>query len=186
MTRLFSEHMYKAPERLRGLQGWHIALTGLVTTACLVGLILFWLVWPYRVLVFNRQIRVITPDVVAGGSLIYEMDYCKRDKYKYLYAEVQYSFVNHLLYNTPTMSGPLPTGCHVVTVWMEVPKLSPGTYMLEVTRTYRVNPLRQVVAQSRSIPFSIRAPGEPQAPPAPLASPPIIIGVKPNHSEAKQ
>lgn len=103
----------------------------------------YWLIRPYDVLQI-KGVRVLTPTVEAGDLFEYAMDYCKDAQYGPLYARLQHSFTDGLIYNMPVEYGPLPPGCHTTIVTLVVPVLPEGNYRLQIRREYNVNRIRTV------------------------------------------
>lgn len=137
------------------IKGYHWGYLALLLVLMRILLTLGWEIWPYEVIKFNRPIRILTEHVVPNGELIYEMDYCKSERFKDTHATVTHSFVNHLVHNAPTTLSQLAAGCHVVIFGLPMPLLPPGEYQLEMVRTYRVNPIRTVTVKSITAPFMV-------------------------------
>ena len=56
----------------------------------------------------------------------------------------------------PTTSGNLDLGCHDVTVSLDIPDSLPnGEYVLQVTRSFALNPLRTYTSKFRTQPFMV-------------------------------
>lgn len=115
-----------------------------------------WYLWPYDVMRINHPIQIITEHPTSGiGDFEYTLDYCKSARYEGKRAVVQHAFVDHVILNTPPTSGPLPSGCHVVTLSIPMPNLQAGEYQLQMVREYQVNPLRKIEVVSVSDKFRI-------------------------------
>jgi hypothetical protein len=114
-----------------------------------------WVLWPYNVMVLREPIQVITPRVVAGEEIQYRLSYCKNPRFGEMDAEVRHTFLDGLIHSVPSVSGPLPSGCHTVIVSLPMPKLPSGLYTLTMDRRYKVNPIREVLIDSRSQPFYV-------------------------------
>jgi hypothetical protein len=107
-------------------------------------LFMFWLVYPYKTVTFNKEpFRVLTPVIKRGENLIYEIDCCKYIKMSPMTAR---SFVDELIYNLPMgIATPKPLGCGVYKFNLLVPlTLPPDTYVLKTVYKYQVNPIREI------------------------------------------
>ena len=118
------------------------------------GLVLFWLFYPYKILVFNTPVfSVVTKTVKQGGTLKYISNYCK---YVDMTARVNRVFVNDILYSTPEMTSSRETGCHIITIAVSIPRELPvGTYHLENLYEYQVNPIRKIIIEEHTENFTV-------------------------------
>ena len=114
----------------------------------------FWLLYPYKPLVFNTpKFIVVTKTVKQGGNLVYLSDYCK---YLEQMPVVSRTFANDLLFATPLITTNRPLGCNKLQIVILVPReLPPGTYRLENTYTFQVNPIRKIVVRQNSDNFVV-------------------------------
>ena len=117
-------------------------------------LCIFWAVWPYRTLELkDTKFPVLTPKVKQGGKLVYQSKYCK---YINLTATVSRSFINGVIFNTPSMITDRTVGCHTVTPLMNVPpELLPGKYRVQVIYIYEVNPIRTITIKHETEDFEV-------------------------------
>lgn len=106
-------------------------------------LILFWLIYPYKTITFNSVEFPINKTVVKqGGTISYSVDYCK---YINSPATVTRSFINALIYVTPSTINERPMGCNVLNIQVVVPQeLPPGNYYMQMNYQYQVNPIRKI------------------------------------------
>jgi hypothetical protein len=106
--------------------------------------VFLWLVIPYTPITFNNvPFKVNTKIVKQGGSLIYNVDYCKEND---LIPEATKSFVNGIIHIVPAeVVVAKKTGCAIVKVQTIVPLTLPaGEYVLKISYRYQVNPVRSV------------------------------------------
>ena len=127
--------------------------TVLITAMGLIFLFAFWMIYPYKPLVFNSKFSFGNKIFRQGGVLWYTSDYCK---YTNSSTIVSRSFVNGIIFTTPTITTARPKGCNKIVLGIDIPKELPvGTYHLENTYSYKVNPLRTVIVKQKSDNFQI-------------------------------
>jgi hypothetical protein len=127
----------------------------IVIIACfIVGVIIYWVTYPYKPLVFNEpEFPVLTKTVKQGGILKYTSNYCKYNEVAPL---VYRTFANDLVFSTPPQTTNRPMGCHVVTIAVLVPhELPPGVYHIENTFSFQMNPLRVITIKENSETFTV-------------------------------
>lgn len=135
-----------------------LAILALGVSMLLVCIQLYWSLYSYKnVFKFNKPIKVLSEHIISGSWLVYEINYCKGDAYSDMYADVQISFVDHIVNNTPMTRSGMAIGCRVENQFEAVPPVPPGKYYLEMTRQYQVNPIKKVTVFSRSQEFEIFA-----------------------------
>lgn len=117
-----------------------------------VGVIAFWLFWPYKVFELKSPITVDKKNYNAGDTLTYTVDYCK---YKSLPATLYRSYVDGVIYNIASIVANNPTGCHVTHPTTLVPNLPSGVYFIRLVFVYQVNPLRTITKTIETEPFNI-------------------------------
>lgn len=135
-------------------------MIGICLLLCLT--LLFWIAIPTQVLVIKR---FATEDSTlhSGDEIVYEIDYCKNQRYNTMRGSIQYSISGtKAVSGTPVefivpgpASVPLLGGCGTAVEIMAPPPLPPGKYHLEMIRTYEVNPVKKVVVEARSNEFEI-------------------------------
>jgi hypothetical protein len=130
----------------------YISYLTLVTAFICVGVLGFWSLYPYKPNDI-KSLKILDTVVTAGGTLSYEVSYCKETT---LHATVTRSFVNGVIFTTNTVSGDVPMGCHTNKVYIVVPQELPsGTYSLRILWVYKVNPIREVALVLDSNKFQI-------------------------------
>jgi hypothetical protein len=116
--------------------------------------VLYWLLWPYEPFRFAGPL-IVPQRVRAGTYLSYALSYCKPDRFKDDNADVQISYVNHLVFTTPITRSSVEAGCATQVYWVPLPELPMGTYHLEMIREYQVNPIRRIRLFTRSNDFEV-------------------------------
>lgn len=113
----------------------------LVAAFALMGLISYWSVFP-RDVVRVSAIRVLTPTLRAGETLMYETDYCKSVAVP---ARITRTLRDSFIMPLPPSSSNVPVGCGTSLNVVAIPEFcNLGTYYLDVLWQYDVNPLRVV------------------------------------------
>lgn len=115
----------------------------LFASFCLMGIFLYWVFWPYRVIDFF-SVKGTQETHAPGSTFEIEIDYCK---YLPLPAVVTKQFIGNHIYTLPTQfTANTPAGCGVVHATdIKIPvELDPGSYTFIQTMTYKVNPVREV------------------------------------------
>ena len=122
--------------------------------AIFILLLTFWLVFPYRPIEFQDvEFSVKNTMVQRGKMLFYTANYCK---YMKLSAKVTRSFVNSIIYVTPTTITDRPMGCNSLVIGTTVPQeLPPGTYKAEMSYQFQVNPIRTVIVKMTTEEFEV-------------------------------
>lgn len=131
--------------------------TSILTLLIAVGLVVllsFWSSYPYKTLQINKEpLQVITKEVKNEETLIYVLDYCKYMEGK---VSINRKFIDGVVYSMPIVEANNATGCKVMTVGIEIPKNLPkGTYFLEISYTYKVNPIRDITATTKTESFLV-------------------------------
>lgn len=132
-----------------------LGIISLILSSFILLLMFFWSIYPYKPIVINKEpIKVITKEVKKGDILIYELDYCKNNKNK---VEISRSFVDGIVFATPTVTTENPLGCTVSNISIQVPETLPnGEYYLKVSYSYQVNPIRKVSVDSTTETFTVK------------------------------
>jgi hypothetical protein len=117
-------------------------------------LFFFWLIYPYKPLVFKTEkFKVQNPIVRQGDNLLYTSDYCKYSPNTYL---VSRTFENSLVFSTPAFISNRPLGCKKITVGVLVPpELPPGKYILINKYQTELNPIRTLTIEQRTEEFTV-------------------------------
>lgn len=131
-----------------------IALISIIGTFFLMGLVIYWLNYPYRPIVITSQPMRVDPKIVKiGENINLYIEYCK---YIDISADVSQQWIDDLIYTRPSFQTKSPLGCHSTVVSLTVPPGLPvSTYIIDQVYTYKVNPLREVQVEARSEPFQI-------------------------------
>ncbi len=117
--------------------------------------IFYWMNYPYKVIEFKKdEFSVITKKVQQGGLLRYTISYCRTKGYP---LTVSRSFVDGIIFTTPSIESHLPEGCHKgEEIRVPVPTdLPAGVMHLDNIYTSRVNPLRTVSVRHKTETFEI-------------------------------
>lgn len=123
-------------------------------TLIVIAICAFWLVYPYKPLVFNTNPAQVTQKIVKGGDhLQIEVDYCKNtDKM----AVSTVTFIDGVVYSTTPIITNMVPGCHKVLLSVYVPKALPaGEMHIKNVFRYDMNPLRHVDVELRTESFTI-------------------------------
>ncbi len=132
-------------------------LVGIVTLLGALATILTVLVWSlydYKPIKINKEpMYVLTEEVKSGDVLIYQLDYCKFNDGD---VSISRSFVDGIVFTTPTIKASNEMGCRIQNISILVPETLPnGRYYLKVDYTYKVNPIREVTVTSRTEEFTV-------------------------------
>lgn len=128
----------------------------LILTLSVIVLFLGWSFWPYHVIEL-KQLTTLQAEATQGDSMYMRLDYCKEAQYAGTPGSVRYAFIDGLIQSASGGSRELlPFGCKSMKEGLQVPDtLPPGEYRIEMTRTYRVNPVRTISVSVRSNEFTV-------------------------------
>ena len=131
-----------------------IAWFGILSSFYFLLLITYWNFYPYKTLEFKGdRFKLLHKQVYQGDVVEYYSDYCK---YIDESAIVSRSFVNAIIYSTPSSLTGRMTGCHKIIVQVRVPlELPIGTYHLENRYKYQVNPIRTIIVKQETEEFEV-------------------------------
>ena len=118
------------------------AMLVIVVALGLLGLVIYWLVYPPRpVAEVKSPAKIITPVVATGDRLIYEIDYCV---YKQVPVTLIRRFSNGIVLTMDPLEAKPPVGCGVDQVGSTIipDHMPPGMYKLKLTALHQVNPIR--------------------------------------------
>ena len=117
-------------------------------------IIFYWVVYPYKPMVFKAKVFPISNKIVKiGMTLSYVSDYCKNID---LPAMVTREFRNELIFVTPSTITNRPTGCHKILIGVLIPpELPAGKYIMAQTYTYQVNPIRTITVRENTEEFEV-------------------------------
>ena len=132
-----------------------LSIISISISIILIFIIVYWLTYPYKPLVFNDSVfRIKNKEVKAGGNLVYISNYCK---YMNLNAIVSRTFNNGLIFITPPTTTGRPVGCAIINVNISIPTEIPeGKYYLENIYVYQVNPFRTIIVSHKSEEFTVK------------------------------
>ena len=118
---------------------WFILLSAMVT----IGLIIFWLSYPYKPVEFkDGPFKVKTLEVKVGGHVEYEVNVCKNVDYG---GKISRTFIDGVIYTTPDIETNMEKGCSDRIISVYIPRALPeGTYTIKTNYHYQVNPIRTV------------------------------------------
>lgn len=116
--------------------------------------IIYWLVYPYKILEFGPDNgKLLQTTVKSGDYLEMQQDFCK---YKNLISQVDRQFINSIVYQVPVSYNSRPLGCHKKSEFIYVPKaLRPGEYHINTTITFYPNPIRKITKVVRTGKFTV-------------------------------
>jgi hypothetical protein len=117
-------------------------------------LILFWLLYPYNILVFKEgNGTVLNTQVKNGGYLQILQIRCKNIA---IPGVIDRQFIDGIVYQVPTFTTNRSIGCTNTIEYVYVPKALPeGTYHIDNTITYKPNPIRTVIYTVRTNNFTV-------------------------------
>ena len=130
----------------------------LALTAIMMAMIAYWLFRPVTVLVVKnpQAVKVDKQVYQAGDRLIYSLDYCKHEA---IPGTISRALVDGIRISYVAFYNNLPKGCGVTNnADLVIPEfVGTGTYHIEATATYRINPLKTVSTTWRSEDFQVVA-----------------------------
>lgn len=129
----------------------YISLLGSFAFLAVIG---FWVLYPYKPLVINKEpMEVLTPKVKAGDNLVYKVEYCK---YMSLNTSISKSLVDGIIFQLGSTIGNMSIGCGTNTIYVNMPKELPvGEYKLKEIWEYQVNPLRKISVTAQTEKFEV-------------------------------
>jgi hypothetical protein len=114
---------------------------------------IYLMVYPFKTIVDKQPSQVLTPTVKAGGILIVVKNYCK---YTDINATLVRNLVDDISIPLPVAESTLNKGCGVKNVVIPIPDYVPaGTYYLKTTSIYKINALRTISYDSKTVEFNI-------------------------------
>lgn len=130
----------------------YIAYLVIIIAFGLVGLATFWLLYPYKPLELSN-VKLNRTEVNRGEHILVSADYCKYTKKS---ADLFISFIDGIIYNSPTQIINLESGCHQANLSIYIPKALPtGKFMLKGVFRYQVNPIRHIEVNHLTGEFNI-------------------------------
>ena len=132
-----------------------ISYLTILTVLGLMVLFLYWMIAPYKPIIFNNlPFKVMNKTVRQGKLLIYTADFCK---YNHLVPVAKKSFVDGVIFSLPTeIVLAKDMGCKVMHFSLIIPETLPeGEYVLKITYRYQVNPIRTVDVLTETERFTV-------------------------------
>lgn len=131
--------------------GWVSVVIG----TSLIVIVVYWLLHDYKPITFRDPYFPVSKTTVYQGEEIhYTSRYCKP---KEITSLVTRSFVNSIIFVTPSTINNRPAGCHDVRISVLVPlELPPGRYHMHQIYVYRVNPIRDVKVEMDTNSFIVK------------------------------
>ena len=126
----------------------------IILTLGLIGVVAYWLIYPYEPITFTQPHVVLNKEVARGEHVLYRVDYCKNVNSIPI---VTKTFVDSILYAVPEIVATEKfIGCGSQVVSMYVPKaLLTGEFYIEIVYHYQVNPIRTIDVVSKTERFTI-------------------------------
>jgi hypothetical protein len=133
----------------------YISYLTILASFILIGLLVFWCLYPYKPITFNEPHQVLTKEVKRGEHLVYQVNYCKNTKSIPTITKI---FVDGIIYAVPEIVAvDRETGCNIQQVQMYVPKALPdGEFYVKISYKYQVNPLRSITVVTQTEKFTIK------------------------------
>ena len=131
-----------------------LGILGTIFFGAIIILLLVWELYPYKTVTYNTErFKVINKEVKQGGFLLYDVDACKYTDQK---PEVDAIFVDSIKYLSAEQFAKLAQGCRITRVERKIPATLPvGRYHLEITVSYKVNPIRTIVKVMETDEFQV-------------------------------
>jgi hypothetical protein len=117
-------------------------------------LLSYWLLYPDNVVTVIAPVTVSSLVYHPGERITYTLSYCKTRK---LVGSVVRSLVDGTRLTFTTVQSDLPVGCHTINVSdLVIPDyVDSGTYHIEATAEYKINPARTFEVYFKSQEFKI-------------------------------
>jgi len=129
-----------------------ISFASLFSAIFLILVYIYWTWIPKTPLVFNSDVKVLTPKVRSGEYISYSLDYCKNVS---LPATLTKEFIDGVIFATPPIVVNNPKGCNKTVGQTLVPNLPSGIYELRFSYIYKLNPIKEVTVVTTSTKFEI-------------------------------
>jgi len=119
-----------------------------------LGVVTFWLVYPYKVIEIKGSEFKVENKVVRRGDVIrFTSDYCK---YMDIASTITRIFSNGVLFYTNPITSGAKKGCGTATISVKIQdELSPGEYEIQNIYQYKVNPIRVITIRHNTEKFEI-------------------------------
>lgn len=132
----------------------------LLAAFVVIGVVTFWLTWPYKIAEQKSPAKILTPVVKNGEEVFYDLEFCKYRDITPIGTRRQ--IVDGLIYQLPVADPKvLPVGCkkQVASTPIILPECAEcfnKEVYLELTAIYQVNPLRKVEVTFTTEKFTIK------------------------------
>lgn len=115
---------------------------------------LYWQIFPYHPMTINtRPLPILNKVVKQGEIFYYTLDYCKSTE---LPVTISRRFVDGIIYSMPDVTANNALGCRVQNIGIEIPTgLPEGEYIISITYSYQVNPIRKVEVKTHTEKFTV-------------------------------
>ncbi len=133
-----------------------LAVAAFIAVISVFAVIIFWLYYPYNVLVIKDQpVKILRYAQKAGDYTVFQIDYCK---YSDARGEVTWDITSKQSVTLlPAYTDMTPKSCAIIEDPVLIPSnLPPGTYYITWRVDYHVNPLRNVIYEFKSQTFAIK------------------------------
>jgi len=140
-------------QQMRRIEHIYIAICaiGIIFSSLLIA---YWYFWPDNVVVIKGEVKTDKTIYYPGNRITYTFSYCKTRK---LPGEIYRSLDNSIRINYTAITSDLPVGCHTInSADLTIPDyVDAGTYHLEGTGEYQINPIRKYLNSWKSNEFQI-------------------------------
>ena len=135
---------------------FYLSVFTFIVTIGLLASIWYWLFWPVKVLDVKNPTAITVDKTVykAGDRISYTISYCKNNA---ITGEVNRALVNSIRIPFTGIRSNLATGCKTITNRdLVIPAfVDSGTYHIETTAEYKINPLRTQTEFWRSVDLQV-------------------------------
>lgn len=139
--------------KVKGI-GWFVSWMMLIVMLLGLGVLAYWHFYPYQTVTVNVQpMKILTPEVKAGGVVRWEIDLCKHTNTPTV---IDRRLVDGTVVSYPEKVATAGKGCVVLQVAEEVPAyVEPGTYYIEEIGSNKVSPIKTVYRKYRTEDFQV-------------------------------
>jgi hypothetical protein len=117
----------------------------------------YWEFWPNNILTIenSQKISVDKTSYSPGDRITYTLNYCKT---KTISGNSLRALVDGFRMTYEPIKGNLPIGCHTININdLTIPTFIPGgTYHLDMSIEYDINPLRSIIINYKTVDFLIK------------------------------
>lgn len=136
-------------------KGFYVAVGALSVAFLTLALIVYWVVFPYQILeIKNNPVPVKPPKLRIGETLKQKHNYCKYSDARGILRRVMIGETTKI--GLPDQADVTPPICTEATLETEIPEQTPtGKYHIHYTMTYHVNPIKDIIEEWDSQPFTV-------------------------------